>query len=138
MVLVVDDHDDIRAGLVLLLTKEGFDVTGVSSGLKALDFFETSIPQLVLLDFNMPDMNGLEVVDAMKSDLRLAVVPIIMFSGHGESIRKSALEKGVNSYVLKGSLDWSKLRREVSSFVTPRVPQVMPQSPPSRRIADAG
>jgi CheY-like chemotaxis protein len=120
MILVVDDHADTRIVLVKLLKHDGYAAVGVDCGQAALDFFKEAIPCLVLLDYTMPDMNGLEVFAEMKKDPRLAAIPTIMFSAYGDLVRQAALDAGVSAFVCKGSLDWVSIHAEILRFAVPR------------------
>ena len=117
MILVVDDHQDTRVVLIRLLKMEGYESLGVTCGAEALLFLKGRKPCLVLLDYNMPDMNGLEVLREMKRSPRHADVPVIMFSASSGSVKESALRAGVDAYVVKGSLDWPQLRAEIVRLV---------------------
>jgi CheY-like chemotaxis protein len=119
MILVVDDHPDTQRAMLMLLKIEGFEAVGVSCGDEALHFFKSHTPCLVLLDYNMPGLNGLEVFQEMKRSPRHADVPVIMFSASSGSVKDEALRAGINSYVVKGSLDWPKLIAEIVKHLGP-------------------
>ncbi|CAN5613198.1 hypothetical protein BH10PLA1_BH10PLA1_22750 [soil metagenome] len=129
MILVVDDHADTRLAIVQLLKFDGYDAIAVSSGSEALAFLTHVRPKLLLIDYSMPDMTGLDVLAQMKKDERLAILPVIMFSAHGEAARQEALRAGVSSYIMKASLDWSKLSSEVARLAGP------PASPRKEPVA---
>jgi len=113
MILVVDDHGDTREALVRLLKLEGYLGIGVTCGGEALLFLQTHVPTLVLLDFNMPDMDGLSVLAEIRRSPRLAEVPVIMFSASSGDLRERAMAAGASAYVVKASLDWAGLRSQV-------------------------
>jgi CheY-like chemotaxis protein len=119
MLLVADDHADTREILVRLLKRDGYDVAAVESGEDAMAYLSTSKPALVILDHSMPGMDGLQVLERMKQDPRLADVPVIMFSAHESPIREQAVAAGVSAYVLKASLDWSVLRAQILRLAGP-------------------
>ena len=119
MILVVDDHRDTRQVLIRLLKLDGYNGVPAACGVEALDYLKIHKPRLVLLDYNMPGIDGLTVFRKMREDPRLADVSVIMFSAHDGELRDAALRAGVDSYVLKGSLDWSLLRREIQRFAGP-------------------
>ena len=131
MVLVVDDHDDTRAVLLLLLKREGYQSVGKNCGTDALFFLSTNTPKLVILDYSMPDMCGLSVFNTMRADPRLATVPVIMFSANDGQIEESARHAGVDAYIRKGTLDWGILRTEIRRLAGPATPPaVSPITPP--------
>ena len=69
-VVIVDDHSMVREGLKQLLELEGeVQVIGeAGDGIECLKLLETTVPQVLLLDINMPNMNGLEVLERLKED----------------------------------------------------------------------
>lgn len=119
MILIVDDHADTRRAMVRLLQFDGYEAVAVSCGGEATAYMSRYTPTLVVLDYNMPDCNGLDVFADMKKDARLAGIPVIMFSASGDVIREQALKAGVNGYVMKASLDWAHLLREIARHVGP-------------------
>ncbi|MBI2853888.1 MAG: response regulator transcription factor [Chloroflexi bacterium] len=98
-VLIVDDEPKITAVVRLYLEKEGFLVSTASDGKQAVQRTDSYGPDLIILDLNLPDMDGLEVCRTLraKSD-----VPIIMLTGRGEEINKIVgFETGADDYVTK-------------------------------------
>jgi CheY-like chemotaxis protein len=131
MILVVDDNRDVRIVLSRLLEIEGYSVACVAGGLDALAFMRTLKPRLVLLDYSMPDIDGLEVLTAVRGDPRLADVPVIIFSAFSGEHRDRALAAGANAYIVKASLDWAKIHGEIVRVAGPGTPSepvdVMPR-----------
>jgi CheY-like chemotaxis protein len=79
--LVVDDDDDIREATRDVMERHGYDVVAVSSGAEALSFLIRDTPDLVLLDLQMDDMNGWEVLGALRSNPRFADVEVVVVTG---------------------------------------------------------
>lgn len=79
--LVVDDDDDIRDATRDLMERNGWDVVAVGSGSEALAYLAHATPDLVLLDLQMEDMNGWEVITMVRSEPRLAGVEIVVVTG---------------------------------------------------------
>jgi len=103
-VLVVDDSElDRRLVGGLLERQEKWDVIYAHDGREALQSFASSIPDLVLTDLQMPEMDGLELVAAIKSDYPLT--PVVLMTAQGsEEIASEALRRGAASYVPKRKL----------------------------------
>jgi DNA-binding response OmpR family regulator len=88
-ILVVDDEFLIADVLVDALEEEGFRVLTASNGRKALDVMGRERPALVVTDFMMPTMNGLELARAIKSDPESVSVPVILLSGAQGAIARA-------------------------------------------------
>jgi adenylate cyclase len=99
--LVVDDVPlNIRL-MEAVLTARGYEVLAASSGAEALEVLAGEMPDLVLLDIQMPGMNGYEVCRLIRADPRGRYLPVIMVtSGEGED-RVSALEAGADDFITK-------------------------------------
>ncbi|MFH1818222.1 MAG: Hpt domain-containing protein [Pseudomonadota bacterium] len=102
LVLVVDDSLTVRKITTRLLTREGFRVDSAKDGVDALEKMHDLIPDVVLLDVEMPRMDGFELARVMRSDARLKTVPIIMITSRtADKHRNHAMEIGVNVYLGK-------------------------------------
>jgi chemosensory pili system protein ChpA (sensor histidine kinase/response regulator) len=102
LVLVVDDSLTVRKITTRLLTREGFRVDSAKDGVDALEKMRDLVPDVVLLDVEMPRMDGFELARVMRSDERLKSVPIIMITSRtADKHRNHALEIGVNVYLGK-------------------------------------
>jgi len=80
-VLIVDDDEVVRATTAAALTRRGFDVVEVSSGAEALGYLARDAPALMLLDLNMDDMTGWEVLSQIQREPRLRDMKTIVVSG---------------------------------------------------------
>ncbi|MEP6866840.1 MAG: response regulator, partial [Deltaproteobacteria bacterium] len=79
--LIVDDDDVVRATTQAALTRRGFDVVAVTSGAEALAYLARDTPALMLLDLNMDDMSGWEVMSEVQRDPRLRDMKTVIVSG---------------------------------------------------------
>lgn len=102
-ILIVDDHEPIRKILKSLLKKIGFgDVQEAVDGIEALRMLKQSKFDVVLLDWNMPNMSGLDVLKEIRKDETLKGVRVIMVTA--ETSKEKVLEAinlGVSEYVVK-------------------------------------
>ncbi|MCC7010696.1 MAG: response regulator [Acidobacteria bacterium] len=99
--LVVDDSRAMRLILGRMLTELGFGVTEAVHGKDALARLQPST-DLVLVDWNMPEMNGLEFIQALRRDHRYAATKVMMVTTETEMTQVStALEAGAQEYVMK-------------------------------------
>jgi chemosensory pili system protein ChpA (sensor histidine kinase/response regulator) len=102
LVLVVDDSITIRRVSERFLTRNGFWVATARDGMDALAKLQTEIPDVVLLDIEMPRIDGFEVATYMRNNAELSRVPIIMITSRsGEKHRERARSIGVDRYLIK-------------------------------------
>ena len=114
MILVTEDHVGTRRALVRLLKHYGFESVGVEDGAQALLFLRTHTPRLMILDYAMPGMTGLDVLRAMQAEPRLREIPVLMFSAYDSGpLRAEAMRLGACDYLVKGSLNWESLATHV-------------------------
>ena len=100
--LSVDDSPTMRKIARKTLTGLGFDCTEAGDGAIALGMVETSIPDLVLLDWNMPVLDGLSTLKALRATDRGAALRIIMCTTNNDIDQLvAALEAGADEYVMK-------------------------------------
>ncbi|HXW09729.1 MAG TPA: response regulator, partial [Steroidobacteraceae bacterium] len=100
--LVVDDSITVRRVTQRLLERNGMRVMTAKDGVEALALLQDHVPDVVLLDIEMPRMDGYEVAGHVRSDARLADVPIIMITSRvGDKHRARAIELGVDDYLGK-------------------------------------
>jgi len=101
-VLVVDDDREILEMTALLLRASQYDPVLAASGDEALYVVQESPPDLILLDINMPGLDGWEVLRVLKEDEAAAHIPVVMFSVNFELRDKlRALQLGAADYVTK-------------------------------------
>ncbi|MBI2069721.1 MAG: response regulator transcription factor [Elusimicrobia bacterium] len=101
-VLVIDDDDDLREVLVDWLEIKGFTPEKARNAKEAQEFLGRSVPDLILLDIMMPDMNGIELCRWIRSQPKLKDVPILQMSALAdETTMKDALEMGAMDYITK-------------------------------------
>jgi len=102
--MVIDDSRTIRLILADTLAQLGYDVCQAGNGKEALAALqaETEGVGLILVDWNMPEMNGLDFVKHVRSDSRFSSVPLMMVTTETEMHQVTrALEAGANEYVMK-------------------------------------
>ena len=101
-ILTADDEKSIKDFLRDLLTSRGFDVVRASNGKETLEAVKQERPDLVLLDINMPDMDGLQACEALKKDPDNASLPVLMLTAReDDSVIVQALKFGADDYLMK-------------------------------------
>jgi len=122
LVLIVDDHVSVARSLVKLLTASGFEARAVPNGAEALAFLRSHDVSLVLLDMSMPDMTGIEVLEALRvPEGQPNPPPVIMFSGDDdETNRDEAARLGAVDFVSK--VNPTRLLRVIEAHIRPTDP----------------
>ena len=101
-ILLVDDDRELLTLLERKLSEEGFRVTTEENGSQALDRIRRKMPDLVILDVNMPELNGMEICKALRSDTTTQNLPVIMLTARDDQIdRVLGLEFGADDYITK-------------------------------------
>lgn len=102
LILAVDDEPNIMELLKFNLSKEGYRFIGVTNGLDAIKTVNEEKPDLIILDIMLPEMDGYDVLRAIKENKASAGIPVIMLSAKDEIIDKVlGLELGADDYVTK-------------------------------------
>lgn len=116
-IMVVDDSVTVRKVTSRLLERQGYIVQLAKDGLDALEIMQELTPDLVLLDIEMPRLDGFEVATQMRHHSRLKNIPIIMITSRtGEKHRERALSLGVNDYMGKPFQE-NQLVEAIQSFL---------------------
>ena len=99
-ILIVDDFEDTRLMMKLWLEKKGYRVVTAADGMEALMLAERESPDLIIMDLEMPKLNGLAATRRIREQEKMKNVPIIAVSAYGaEQFREAALEAGCNEYI---------------------------------------
>lgn len=102
-VMVVDDNPTLRELIAVQLQSSGYTVVEARNGREAVDSARRECPDLILMDIQMPVMDGLDATRVIRSIRELCQMPIVAFSayGDGEENRRAAREAGCTDYVSK-------------------------------------
>lgn len=117
MILIVEDDADARNLLTLFFQMHGQPTLACTSAKIALEHLQSLLPVAILLDYHMPEMDGLEFLDLLKSDDRFRDIPVFMISGDARLNTAFLLQRGARGFYYKGTFDWSDLVRDVMSAV---------------------
>jgi len=112
-VLAVDDHPLLREGIAALIgSEEDMELVGeASNGREAVDLFRKYQPDITLMDMQMPEMNGIDAIGAIRGEFPDARI-IVLTTHPGDSLVSRALKAGARAYLLKGML-----RKELSETI---------------------
>ncbi|MEK9940585.1 MAG: response regulator, partial [Methylotenera sp.] len=123
-ILVVEDEPAIQELLALNITQAGHNAIRALSAEIAQDLMRETIPDLILLDWMLPGMNGLEFARKIKSDAQTKNIPIIMLTARGEEYDKvRGLEIGADDYVTK-PFSPRELNARIKAVLRRRAPQM--------------
>jgi two-component system phosphate regulon response regulator PhoB len=101
-IIIVEDEKDLATLLKYNLSKEGFKIKEAETGQEGLQLIKRELPDLVILDWMLPDFSGIEVCRQIKRDNKLKSIPVIMLTAKSEIEDKvRGLEMGVDDYITK-------------------------------------
>jgi chemosensory pili system protein ChpA (sensor histidine kinase/response regulator) len=130
LVLVVDDSLTVRKITGRLLERQGYRVATARDGVEALELLQDTVPAAMLVDVEMPRMDGFDLTRNVRGDARLAAVPIIMITSRtADKHRQYAREIGVDHYLGKPFREDELLER-IARFIAEGRPAPIPPIPP--------
>lgn len=101
-ILVIEDHALMRRNIVTILTMEGYDTVSASNGREGLALILAERPDLILCDIMMPEMNGHEVLQAVRTDPSTLSIPFIFLTANGEKADvRSGMNQSADDYLIK-------------------------------------
>ncbi|QOV88780.1 response regulator [Humisphaera borealis] len=116
-ILVIDDAPAMRSSLSRALRKEGFEVLAADDGLQAIGYVANRPPDLIILDINMPRMNGIEVLKRLRQNMLWRTVPVLVFSGSPNAMTlQQARDLGAVEVLLKGETQVSELSAKIRAL----------------------
>lgn len=120
-ILTVDDDEEIRSSLNALLEMEGFESVWAKNGQVALEYLkrvsDNELPDLVLLDFMMPVMNGQDFYNEVQKDKRLSQIPVVMMTANGNLV--NVMEKVEAGGFMSKPMDYDTVVKMVKHFLYP-------------------
>lgn len=101
-ILLVDDEPNVRNMLRQMLELSGFEVAEAEDGLEALEVLEDMVPDIMILDVMMPNLDGVSLCKQLRADAEFATLPILMLSGKTQhKAVEEGLAAGANRYLRK-------------------------------------
>ncbi|MBN2810239.1 MAG: response regulator [Deltaproteobacteria bacterium] len=102
LILVIEDNDDNRRLVIKVLGSRDYEVVGVTDGRQALARLDSIRPDLILMDINLPDMDGYEVTRQIRRQKDFAQLPIVALTAHAMvGDEEKSLAAGCNAYITK-------------------------------------
>jgi len=116
-ILCVEDSDDSLFMLHRRLTRAGFDVKVATNGKESVEWAKTLLPDLIVMDLNLPGLNGWEATRQLKNQPETKHIPIIVLTAHTEEkSRDRAIAAGCDEYETK-PIDFGGLVRKIQSLL---------------------
>ncbi|MBC7265616.1 MAG: response regulator [Coriobacteriia bacterium] len=116
-VLLVEDNPQNRYLLTFLLEKSGYEVVTAEDGEAAIEAVPAYLPDVILMDVQLPKLDGYEATRRIKADERFARIPILALTAHSmKGDRAKALEAGCDDYITK-PVDIDVLLRRIREVV---------------------
>jgi len=117
-ILVVDDEEDFLKAVEIRLTHSGFDPVTVKDGFEAKESMEKEQPSLILLDVQMPKMDGLEFIKEIKKDDRFKDIPVIFYTAGAFDIAEEFETLATGSDFMLKSVDDEELVDRINKLLT--------------------
>lgn len=100
--LIVDDHPDIRNLLADRLTKLGYSVSTAANGMEAILVTSQTLPSLILMDVNMPELDGLEATMRIRANAESSAIPVIALTAYSlPEDQQRAIAAGCDGFLTK-------------------------------------
>ena len=117
VILYIEDNPDNRMLVYRVLKAEGFDIHSVPDGPSGLSFIEDKVPNLILMDINLPEIDGYTLTSLLKGRPELKNVPIIALTANVmKGDREKTIEAGCDGYLQK-PINVDRLGDQIRSFL---------------------
>ena len=118
LILVVEDHDDSRAMLVLFLQMKGCDVIAAGDGRHVMALARTAVPDLILMDIDLPFVDGWQATASLKAEEKTRHIPVVAVSGNCDdpALKRKALRAGCEDCIGK-PVDFDRLSQTLAGFL---------------------
>jgi two-component system, cell cycle response regulator DivK len=121
--LLVEDNQDSREGLTRRLVRRGYEVVPACDGRQGVELARSAAPDLILMDINLPDLDGWEATRLIRSADQTHGIPIIALTAHAlTSDRQKTLEAGCDDYHAK-PVELTRLLNQIEALLRGRVGQ---------------
>jgi DNA-binding response OmpR family regulator len=118
-VLVIDDNSDITDSLLMALDLLGYEAKSANNGLKGIELASTFLPEVILLDIGLPNLNGYEVAKLIRKESWGKEITLIAVTGWGHpEDQANAIEAGFDLHLTK-PIDFEQLDYHLNNVVTP-------------------
>ncbi len=116
-ILVVDDDEDTRTLTAEFISSAGYGCAQADSVVTAQAYLHYNMPALIILDYHMPMVDGIELLKWLRTDPRFKKVPVLLVTGDPAIDLAHVHELGANGFFLKGGMEWEDLVAEIGRYV---------------------
>lgn len=116
-ILVVDDDYDTRTLAAEYIGDAGYSCAQADSVVSAQQYLEFNLPALIVLDYHMPMVDGIELLKWLRTDHRFKKVPVLLVTGDPLIDLARVHDLGANGFFLKGFMEWDQLIEEIGRYV---------------------
>lgn len=101
-ILVIEDEHSLRKDIMEMLSFEGYALVGAENGLVGIQEARKHLPDLIICDIMMPELDGYDVLDELRRDPQTAAIPFIFLTARTDKIdRRHGMEQGADDYLTK-------------------------------------
>ena len=115
-VLIVEDYDDSREFMKLLIEAFGYETITATNGSEAVEITKEESPDLILMDMSLPVMDGIRATEIIRNSVNISQMPIVAVTAHGKVIAKRAMEVGCNQVIDK-PLDFNSFELILNQYL---------------------
>lgn len=116
-VLIVEDDPFIRDITTMKLSEHGYSVISVANGEDALASIEVDVPEVIILDLDLPGISGIDVLTHIRTNASLKSIPAIIFSNNDNvALREKITAYGVSGFFVKASTEYEELYKLIDSL----------------------
>ena len=116
IILIVEDYEDTRGFMKVLLESYGYIVVEAEDGIEAIEKFKFAHPDLILMDISLPMVDGLTTTKAIREYSHGKQIPIIAVTAFGKEYSKQAIQAGCNDLIVK-PVDFDALRPILNQYL---------------------
>lgn len=118
MILIVEDDFNLCGSMERMFRYAGYDVVSTPTPSEALSLLHIRRPEAIILDLNLPAMDGITLLKAIRADRAFARVPVLIYTADfSESNQALAFAAGAQDYVIKGTIGWEGLLHRLEDTI---------------------
>ena len=116
--LIIEDENTIRSMYTAKFESDGFEVISADNGATGLEMAKNALPDLVLLDIILPQLDGFSVLKSLKEDVKTKNIPVVMLTNLGTGEDKAKGQKmGALDYIVKASLSPAEISEKIKEYL---------------------